>query len=59
MALRVTFDNMEHGVLMFDRNLKLAAWNRQVVELLESPEPWLSGERHFPITSASVRARRV
>jgi adenylate cyclase len=42
--LRVTFDNMLHGVLMFDRDLKLAAWNRQVMELLELPESFLTGE---------------
>src|SRR5512135_3129285 len=46
-ALRVTFENMEHGVLMFDRDLKLAAWNKQVIELLELPEAFLTGEPHF------------
>src|SRR5262249_61391154 len=45
--LRVTFDNMQHGVLMFDREQKLAAWNRQVVQLLELPESFLAGEPQF------------
>jgi signal transduction histidine kinase/methyl-accepting chemotaxis protein len=46
-VLRVTFDNMEQGVLMFDRDQKLVAWNRQVVELLDLPEPFLASEPHF------------
>ncbi len=46
-ALRVTFENMEHGVLMFDRELKLAAWNHQVIKLLDLPETFLAGEPHF------------
>jgi signal transduction histidine kinase len=46
-ALRVTFDNMEHGVLMFDRELKLAAWNNQVMQLLELAETFLANEPHF------------
>jgi len=46
-VLRVTFDNMAHGVLMFDREQKVAAWNRQVIELLDLPETFLAGEPHF------------
>ena len=46
-VLRVTFDNMAHGVLMFDRNQKVAAWNQQVLKLLELPETFLAGEPHF------------
>jgi signal transduction histidine kinase len=46
-VLRVTFDNMQHGVLMFDRAQKLAAWNRQVMQLLDLPEAFLAGEPRF------------
>jgi signal transduction histidine kinase/DNA-binding response OmpR family regulator len=46
-VLRVTFENMEHGVLIFDRELKLAAWNRQITELLELPETFLTDNPHF------------
>ena len=45
--LRVTFDNMTQGVMMFDRELKVAAWNRQVVELLKLPESFLPSGPHF------------
>jgi hypothetical protein len=38
---------MEHGVLMFDRELKLAAWNRQVMELLELPQALLESETRY------------
>ncbi len=46
-VLRVTFDNMAHGVLMFDREQKLAAWNRQVTKLLDLPETFFAGNPHF------------
>ena len=46
-VLRVTIDNMAHGVLMFDRERKVAAWNHQVVTLLDLPETFLAGEPHF------------
>ncbi len=46
-VMRVTFENMEHGVLIFDRELKLAAWNQQITELLQLPKTFLTGEPHF------------
>src|SRR5215475_5355781 len=46
-VMRVTFENMEHGVLIFDREMKLVAWNRQITKLLELPETFLAGEPHF------------
>jgi signal transduction histidine kinase/CheY-like chemotaxis protein len=32
---------------MFDRDLNLAAWNRQVIELLDLPEAFAAAEPHF------------
>jgi signal transduction histidine kinase/FixJ family two-component response regulator len=46
-VLRVTIDNMAHGVLMFDREQKVAAWNRQIIKLLDLPETFLAGKPHF------------
>jgi signal transduction histidine kinase/CheY-like chemotaxis protein len=47
VELRVTFDNMAQGVMMFNSELKVAAWNRQVLELLELPETFLVGRPNF------------
>jgi signal transduction histidine kinase/CheY-like chemotaxis protein len=46
-VLRVTIDNMAHGVLMFDREQKVAAWNRQIIQLLDLPRAFLAGKPHF------------
>jgi signal transduction histidine kinase/DNA-binding response OmpR family regulator len=40
--LRVTFDNIVHGVGMFDSNFKLAAWNRRFTELVDLPEDFVA-----------------
>src|SRR5262249_42336845 len=40
--LRVTFDNIVHGIGMFDSNLKLAAWNRRFTELVDLPEDFVA-----------------
>ena len=46
-VLRGVFDNMAGAVVMFDRNLKMAAWNWEFARLLDMPEEFFCGERHL------------
>jgi PAS domain S-box-containing protein len=46
-SLRATFENMDQGVAMYDRDLKLVVWNSRMRELLGLPDEFFDREHSF------------
>ncbi len=46
-VLRATLDNMEQGLILIDRDLKVIAHNKRLLELWEIPEDQMIGEPDF------------
>jgi PAS domain S-box-containing protein len=46
-VLRITLDNIEHGVVMFDREFRLVAWNRKFQEIVALPDQFLAQPRNY------------
>src|SRR5437762_13534673 len=57
-TLRVMFDNMPQGVALFDRDLRMVAWNEQFPALVGLPAEFLRGHRDFPDFIRSLAEKR-
>ncbi len=56
--LKATFDNMADGILIFDKELRIVAWNRRFVELTQIRPSFLSrpGASFYDIITLNFRS---